>query len=141
MTRSHPRTLSKLPRAASLTAAVVALTVLVGCGKPQYCSDRNELQQSIRDLRDVKVLQSGGVSQLRSQLQEVEANAQKVVSSAKSDFPSESSALQSSVSKLKGTVQQLPDSPSRQQVGQVAANVAGVATSFREFRSATESKC
>jgi hypothetical protein len=140
MTRSHPGTLSKLPRAASLIA-VAALMLLAGCGKPQYCSDRNELQQSIRDLRDVEVLQSGGVSQLRSQLQEVEANAQKVVSSAKGDFPSESSALQSSVSRLKGTVQQLPESPSRQEVGQVAANVAGVATSFREFRSATESKC
>jgi hypothetical protein len=140
MTRSHPGTLSKLPRAASLIA-VAALMLLAGCGKPQYCSDRNELQQSIQDLRDVEVLQSGGVSQLRSQLQEVEANAQKVVSSAKGDFPSESSALQSSVSRLKGTVQQLPESPSRQEVGQVAANVAGVATSFREFRSATESKC
>jgi hypothetical protein len=140
MTRSHPGTLSKLPRAASLIA-VAALMLLAGCGKPQYCSDRNELQQSIRDLRDVEVLQSGGVSQLRSQLQEVEANAQKVVSSAKGDFPSESSALQSSVSRLKGTVQQLPESPSRQEVGPVAANVAGVATSFREFRSATESKC
>jgi hypothetical protein len=140
MTRSHPGTLSKLPRAASLIA-VAALMLLAGCGKPQYCSDRNELQQSIQDLRDVEALQSGGVSQLRSQLQEVEANAQKVVSSAKGDFPSESSALQSSVSRLKGTVQQLPESPSRQEVGQVAANVAGVATSFREFRSATESKC
>jgi hypothetical protein len=140
MTRSHPGTLSKLPRAASLIA-VAALMLLAGCGKPQYCSDRNELQQSIQDLRDVEVLQSGGVSQLRSQLQEVEANAQKVVSSAKGDFPSESSALQSSVSRLKGTVQQLPESPSRQEVGPVAANVAGVATSFREFRSATESKC
>jgi hypothetical protein len=140
MTRSHPGTLSKLPRAASLIA-VAALMLLAGCGKPQYCSDRNELQQSIQDLRDVEALQSGGVSQLRSQLQEVEANAQKVVSSAKGDFPSESSALQSSVSRLKGTVQQLPESPSRQEVGPVAANVAGVATSFREFRSATESKC
>jgi hypothetical protein len=136
---------SKPSRSVAVRAGVVlpaaALIALSGCGKPQYCSDRSDLQNSVRDLGNVKVLQSGGVDQLKSQLQKVQADAQKVASSAKSDFPTESSALQSSVSTLKTAVQQLPASPTRQQLAPVAADVASVVASAGRFKQATDSKC
>ena len=122
-----------------LTAAV--LMALTGCGKPQYCSDRSDLGNSVRDLGNVHVLQTGDVNQLKSQLQKVQADAQKVASSAKSDFPTESSALKSSVSTLKTAVQHLPPSPSRQQLRPVAADATSVVASARRFKQATDSKC
>jgi hypothetical protein len=127
-------------RASGLLSAAV-LMALSGCGKPQYCSDRNDLQNSVRDLGNVKVAQSGGLNQLKSQLQKVQADAQKVASSAKSDFPTESSALQSSVSTLKTAVQNLPPSPSGQQLKPVAVDAASVVASASRFKQATDSKC
>jgi hypothetical protein len=146
-------TLSRLPLGGSSrpsrTAAVrtvvllpaAVLMALTGCGKPQYCSDRSDLENSVRDLGNTPVAQNGDLSQLKSQLQKVQADAKKVASSAKSDFPTESSALQSSVSTLKTAVQHLPPSPSRQQLRPVAADAASVVASARRFKQATDSKC
>ena len=126
---------------ASVALPAAVLMALSGCGKPQYCSDRSDLQNSVRDLGNIHVLQTGNVDQLKSQLQKVQADAKKVTSSAKSDFPTESSALQSSVSTLKTAVQHLPPSPSRQQLKPVAADAASVVASARRFKQATDSKC
>src|SRR5436190_2616631 len=119
-------------RAVVLLPAAV-LMALTGCGKPQYCSDRNDLENSVRDLGNVNVTQSGGLDQLKSQLGKIQTDAKKLASSAKSDFPTESSALQSSVSTLKTAVQQLPPSPSGQQLKPVAADTASVIASTRRF--------
>jgi hypothetical protein len=126
---------------AGVVVPAAVLMALTGCGKPQYCSDRSDLQNSVRDLGNVKLRESGGLDRLKSQLQKIQADAKKVASSAKSDFPTESSALQSSVSTLKTAVQQLPPSPSGQQLRPVAADAASVIASARRFKQATDSKC
>ena len=115
-----------------------------GCGgsdKPKYCSDRSSLEQSVKDLGNVNVLQSGGVNQLKSQLGKVESDANAVVSSAKGDFPSETSAIQSSVSSLKSSLAGLPSSPSAQQVVAVGVGAKSVVTSTQTFVDASKSKC
>jgi TolA-binding protein len=122
--------------------ATGAVMALAGCGgKPQYCSDRSTLQQSVSGLNNVQVSQGGGVDQLKSQLAKVESDANALAKSAKSDFPSESSALQSSVKALKTAVQGLPASPSRQQLVAVAADVKATVAAFDNFKKATDSKC
>lgn len=122
--------------------ATGAVMALAGCGsKPQYCSERSTLQQSVSGLNDVQVSQSGGVDQLKSQLTKVEGDANALAKSAKSDFPSESSALQSSVKALKTALQGLPASPSRQQLVAVAADVKATIAAFDSFKTATDSKC
>lgn len=126
---------------ALVAAAGILLTACGGSDKPGYCSDRSALQQSVGDLRNVEVLQSGGVKRLQSQLQKVETDAKGLASSVKSDFPSESDAIQSSVSALKSAVQGLSANPSPQQLATVAADVKGVATAFQGFKAATDSKC
>ena len=93
----------------SVALAAVAL-VAAGCGssgKPAYCSNVSDLQQSVTDLKSVQ-LQSGALSTLQTDLQTVQTNADAVVSSAKADFPSQTSALQSSVSSLSTAIQKLP---------------------------------
>ena len=136
---------SRPSRTAAVRAGVLlpaaVLMALTGCGKPQYCSDRNDLENSVRDLGNVNVTQSGGLDQLKSQLGKIQTDAKKLASSAKSDFPTESSALQSSVSTLKTAVQHVPPSPTGQQLAPVAADVASVIASARRFKQATDSKC
>jgi hypothetical protein len=53
----------------------------------------SDLQQSVTDLKSVQ-LQSGALSTLQTDLQQVQSNTNAVVSSAKADFPSQTSALQ-----------------------------------------------
>jgi hypothetical protein len=127
-----------------MAIAPLAIAAAAGCGgssKPAYCSDRSQLEQSVRALGNGEVLRQGGLQDLKTKLQTVEPDANNLVGSAKEDFPSETGAIETSVSTLKTTVQQLPSSPTPQQVAAVAADTRGVVTSFQGFREASDSKC
>src|SRR5918995_1108200 len=79
-------------------------------GGPGYCSDVDDLEQSVKDLGDVDVVQ-GGTDAVTEALDEVEGNARSAVDAAKSDFPDETSAITESISRLKTAAGQLTDSP------------------------------
>jgi hypothetical protein len=121
---------------AAATAAATAAG-LAGCssGKPAYCTDRTNLQSS------VKGLTSAGISGIKTQLKQIESDASTLVSSAKSDFPSETSAITSSVNTLKSSVTALPSSPSAVQIATVGKDAAGVVSSVKSFVDASNSKC
>jgi len=125
----------------SLAFAVVAgLVALSGCSSPPaYCSDRTNLQNSVKALPSVT--SSSGLSGLKSQLTKVENDAAALVSSAKSDFPSQTSAITSSVNALKSAVQGLPPNPSAAQILAVATDVSAVKNAVKSFSNATQSKC
>ena len=126
--------------AAFAVASVFALP-LTGCGDPDYCSDRSNLEQSVKGLTDVQLTESGGADRLKSQLDKVQSDAKQVASSAKSDFPSETGQLESSVSTLEKSVQALPPSPSSEQLKALAPQVTAVAGASRRFVTATDSEC
>jgi hypothetical protein len=118
-------------------AAAAAVVALAGCGssKPAYCTDRTNLQNS------VKGLTSSGVSGLKSQINQIQSDATTLVNSAKSDFPSETSAITSSVSALKNALAALPSSPSAAQIATVTRDAASVVSSVKSFTDASNSKC
>jgi hypothetical protein len=130
-------------RAAVPAIAVAAVVAAAGCGgsdKPAYCSDRSDLEQSVKDLGNVD-LKAGGTSALEAQLKKVDADAAKLESSAKSSFPAETAALQSTVSALDKSVTSLPSSPTVQQLAPIAIDVKNVGTALKGFTDATKSKC
>ena len=122
-------------------AVAVGVIALAGCGssKPAYCTDRSNLENSIKGLTSLNV--SSGVSGLKSQLQKIQSDATALVNSAKSDFPTETSAISSSLTTLEGTVKALPSSPSATQIATIASQVSAVVTSVTSFTNATKSKC
>ena len=125
-----------------LALAAGVLLVGAGCGgddKPSYCSNVSDLKSSVDDLKNYDL--SSGISGLSSELSTIESQAKTAVSSAKQDFPSETSAVDSSISTLKTGIEQLPSSPSPQQVAGLAPDVQGVVKSVEDFKSATDSKC
>ena len=124
-------------------ALAAAALVAAGCGsdsKPDYCSNVSDLQQSVDDLKNVQ-LNSSTLTTLQTDVQKVQTNADAVVSSAKQDFPSETSALKSSVSTLSTTIQQLPPSPTAQQLLAVAPQISSTVTAAKNLSSATKSAC
>ncbi len=72
--------------------AAVALIALAGCGssKPSYCSDRTNLENSIKNLPSVT--SSSGISGLKTQITTIQSDATSLVNAAKSDFPTQTSA-------------------------------------------------
>ena len=99
-------------RTAVAAVAAGTLIALAGCGsssKPAYCSDRTNLENSVKNLPTVT--SSSGVSGLKSQLTTIESDATAVVNSAKSDFPSQTSAVKTSVDALQSAVNALPVEP------------------------------
>jgi hypothetical protein len=59
----------------------IAALVAAGCGgddKPAYCSDVSDLQQSVDDLKNVRLTESGALSTLQTDLQTVQSNADAV---------------------------------------------------------------
>jgi hypothetical protein len=141
----RPATLPDAVRIIAFMGLALTVGVLLagaGCGgddKPSYCSDVSDLKSSVDDLENYDL--SSGVSGLSSELSTIESQAKTAVSAAKQDFPSETSAVDSSISTLKSAVQELPSSPSSQQVLGLAPDVAGVVKSVQDFQSATNSKC
>jgi hypothetical protein len=141
MTPGHKRSRACLGgawvRVPLVLATAAAAVALAGCGssKPAYCTDRTDLQNS------VKGLTSAGISGLKTQLKQVQSDASTLVSSAKSDFPSETSAITSSVNTLKSSVTALPSSPSAVQAATVARDASSVVSSVKSFVDASNSKC
>ena len=133
----HPASVARRLR----SLATVFAIAFVGCGKPDYCSDRSNLEQSVKGLTDVQLTESGGADRLKSQLDKVQSDAKQVASSAKSDFPSETDQLESSVSTLEKSVQALPPSPSSEELKGLAPQVTAVAGASRRFVTATDSEC
>jgi hypothetical protein len=129
-------------RVAAACLAAAGLVGLGGCGgssKPAYCSDRSNLESSIKGLTSLNA--SSGISGLKTQLKTIQSDATKVVSSAKSDFPSQTSAIKSSVAALESAVKALPSHPSATQLGPVATAAATVVSSVKSFTDATSSNC
>jgi hypothetical protein len=122
--------------------AAVALVALAGCGssKPSYCSDRTNLENSVKSLPS-SVTSSSGISGLTSQITKIKSDATSVVNAAKDDFPSETSAVKSSVDMLASAVKALPSSPSAAQITAIAADATNVVNSVNSFADASKSKC
>jgi hypothetical protein len=129
-------------RAVAALAAVLAVAALTGCGgssKPAYCTNRANLESSVKGLTNLTV--SGGLSGLQSQVSKIESDADALVSSAKSDFPNETSAIKSSVDTLATTIKSLSSSPSAADIAKVGTQAASAVSAVQNFYNSTKSKC
>lgn len=122
--------------------AVIAAAGLAGCGssdKPEYCSKTDDLKGAVDDLNgDVT---SANFSNVPSDLATVQSDAYEVVGAAKQDFPAQTTALEASVSSLSGAVKDVPDSPSSQELLQLAPYVSSAASAVKAFSDETQSEC
>ena len=125
----------------ALAAATLVAAACGGDDKPAYCSNVSDLQQSVDDLKSVHLSESGALSTLQTDVQKVQSDADAVVSSAKQDFPDQTSALKSSVSSLSTTIEELPSSPTAQQLAALAPEISSVVTAAKDLDSATSSAC
>ena len=124
----------------------IALVVLIcigcaGCGgsKPKYCSDRSNLESSVKGLTGLTV--SSGVTGLEAQLNKIKTNSTALVKSAQGDSPNETASIKSSFDALSKTVKGLSSSPSAGDIATVATQTSAFVTSVKTFMDSTSSKC
>lgn len=122
-----------------LVATVFLLSACGGSGKPAYCSSVKNLQQSVKDLANVKPVQNG-TSSVTAAVNKVKDNANAVISSAKSDFSSETQALKTAVNTLVTSVKQLPTATAST-LPALPTQIAAVGTAATNLVNATQSKC
>ena len=117
------------------------MIALAACGssKPSYCTDRTNLENSVKGLTQLNA--SSGVSGLQAQLAKVQSDANALVNSAKGDFPTETSAISSSISALESSVKSLSSTPSASQIATLSGQAAAFASSVQTFVNSTKSKC
>jgi hypothetical protein len=127
--------------AAAVAIGAIGVVALAGCSssKPAYCTDRTNLQNSVKGLTSLNF--SGGISAIKSQVDMIQANATALVNSAKSDFPSQTSAITSSVDALKTSVTALSSGPSVANASAAAKDATNVTNSVKSFNDATSSQC
>jgi hypothetical protein len=137
---SMTRIRSKRALAACLAASgVVALGGCGGSSKPSYCTNRANLESSIKGLTNIDP--TNALSSLQSQVAKIQSDANALVSAAKSDFPNETSAIKSSVSSLSTTIKSLSSSPSAGDIATLAKQASSTVSAVQSFYNATKSKC
>jgi hypothetical protein len=139
--RSRHRAKRASVRVPVAMVAGVAFIALAGCGssKPAYCSDRANLENSVKGLTSLSL--SSGISGLTSQLTKIKTDATTLVGAAKSDFPTQTSAVKSSVDTLESSVKALPSSPSASQIAAIGLDASNVVSSVKSFTDTSKSKC
>jgi hypothetical protein len=124
-------------------AALASAAIVAGCGgdsKPEYCDRVDDLRSSVSALTDISI-NGDTLSNVESDLQTVQSNAQAVVDAAKEDFPQETDDLETAVNNASDSVQELPSSPSAGEIAALAVEVANVGTSASALYDATSSAC
>jgi prophage DNA circulation protein len=139
--RRRGRELRSAAQLAGGCLVAVAVLAVAGCGssKPSYCTDRTNLENSIKGLTSLNA--SSGISGLQAQLQKIQSDANSTINSAKGDFPNETSALKSSVTSLENAVKGVTSSPTPSQIASIATAASGVVTAVNNFENASKSKC
>ena len=126
-----------------LTAVLFVGTALVlaGCGssKPAYCSDRANLEKSVKELPGLA--SSANLSGLKTQASKIQTQATTLVDAARHDFPTESSALQRDLDTLIHSIKNLPSNPATQDYATIGLNAATAVSAVNNFTSATNAKC
>ena len=139
LSAQHVSQLVRHATAALLACAPIALSACGGSDQPGYCSDRSQLESSIRGIASLSP--SDGLSGLQAQVRQVQSDANALVDSARADFPSETDAIETSVAALAGDIRALPSNPSAGQVASLAGDASAVVSAVGGFFDATKSEC
>lgn len=135
---------SNVTRLLAVLFAIGIVMAVAGCGsssnsKPQYCTDKTNLEKSVKALPST--ITSGNVSAIQSQVTKIQGEANKFASSAKSEFSSQAAAVKKDVNTLETGVKGLPSSPSASDLMTLATDAASTVSAVSDLVNAVKSKC
>ena len=104
------------------------------------CDDAAALRASLDKLTHVNV-GIGTASQIRADLNDVEANLTALVNHARGQWQAQTSALQSTLTTLKTAVSNLASNPSASTVSGVVTALGGVNTAARNLLAVVNTSC
>ena len=104
------------------------------------CDDAAALRASLDKLTQVKV-GTGTASQIRADLNDVEANLTALANHARGQWQAQTSALQSSLTTLKTAVSNLASNPGASTVSGVVTALGGVNTAAQNLLAVVNTSC
>jgi uncharacterized phage infection (PIP) family protein YhgE len=123
--------------------AAVGVALLLGaCGssKPAYCTDLNNLKQSVQALGNVNPVQNG-VSSLTAALDKVKTDAQTLATSAKSELGPQVDAVEKALNDVEASLKQLSSSSTRATaLSNLPSQISALQTSLQNLDTAAK-KC
>lgn len=133
-------------RVIAVAALLVAATTIAGCGSgedegsPEYCASINTLDDSVRELTDLK-LEVGALGELETRLKEVKSDVEDVKEEAGDEFGAELDAMDKAVSEFGTNVQAAATKPSLETVAQIGTSIETLATATQNLRKAVQDAC
>ena len=138
--RSREGRWSAWVRVSVVMFVAVALVAISGCGgssKPAYCSDRSNLENSVKGL--TSAASSADISGLKSQVTKIQSDAS--LSLRQERLPQPDQRRQVVGRRAPERVTALPASPSAAQIAAIAKSATAVVSSVKSFSDASKSKC
>jgi hypothetical protein len=138
-----------------LVLAMIVLTGMIGSGvvacsssassssspsKPPLCSSLDALKASVHKLGEVDV-RANGLSELRTNIAQVSADADTVVREAQSHYASEASRLKADVSALKSAASAAQANPSAATLSAVGTAISNTASGVTALADQAASTC
>lgn len=113
-----------------------------GCSnsKPGFCSDVDNLKGSVKELVNIQV-NSNTISEVQTDFQTVQTDAEAAIQSARTDFPDETQRLEDAIKGTRSAIEGLPSSPSTEQYIALGAQVIALGTAAKDFQDAASSAC
>lgn len=125
---------------ATIGSAGVACSSSSAPSRPPLCSSLDALKASVQKLGDVNI-RANGVSELRTNLQTVAANADAVIRDAKNQYAPEVSRVKTDISALKSAAAAAQANPSATTLSAVGAAVTTMSSDVTALADRAASTC
>jgi hypothetical protein len=123
-------------------AAAVGVLTVGGCGtdEPAACAHLDAVQASIGHVRDANVSENG-LSQLRTDLSQLQANLIQLRTDVQATHPTEVEAVRGAANQLAATVAAARATPDATTLGTVRTAMSGLQTSVQQLAQAMSGTC
>jgi hypothetical protein len=126
----------------TVVGAMVGTVAVAGCssGQSPVCDSLDAVQQSVAQLRNANVSENG-LSQVRTDLSQLDAALQQLGTEAKSQFAPQLGAVKSSASQLSTSVATAKEAPNATNLAAVGGTLRAVQGSVQELGNAMSGAC
>lgn len=125
----------------ALLLLAVATAGLSACAEdPAICQDVDELRSDFDDLKDIQI-EAGALSELATDVDEIEADVKQLVDDASTEFGTEVDAVKAATEALRAGIDGATTDPSADALVQVSDGVAALTTAVGDLSDAVSGTC
>jgi hypothetical protein len=140
--RRHAPGMRRMSTWITVAAAAAGMLTAGGCGtdQPAACAHLDAVQASIDHVRNANVSENG-MSQLRTDLSQLQANLIQLRTDVQATHPAEVAAVRGAANQLAATIAAARVTPNETTLGTVRTAMSGLQDSVRQLADAMSGTC